>query len=62
LALAPNIHRFFNAPEQPRPANAFDDRIEEMVEFDLELLDKRSYGLGRSYDYAPTTRTQPQQK
>ena len=26
------------------------DRIEEMVEFDLELLDKRSYGLGRSYD------------
>jgi len=24
-----------------------------MVEFDLELLDKRSYGLGRSYDLCP---------
>ena len=23
--------------------------IDEMIEFDLELLDKRSYGLGRSY-------------
>ena len=29
------------------------DRIEEMVEFDLELLDKRSYGLGRSYELCP---------
>ena len=29
------------------------DRIEEMVKFDLELLDKRSYGLGRSYELCP---------
>ena len=28
-------------------------RIEEMVEFDLALLDKRSYGLGRSYGLCP---------
>jgi len=29
------------------------DRIEEMVNFDLSLLDKRSYGLGRSYELCP---------
>jgi hypothetical protein len=29
------------------------DRIEEMVEFDLALLDKRSYGLARSYELCP---------
>ena len=29
------------------------DRIEEMVEFNLELLDKRSYGLNRSYGLCP---------
>jgi hypothetical protein len=29
------------------------DRIEEMMEFDLELLDKRSYGLNRSYGLCP---------
>ena len=29
------------------------DRIEEMTEFDLELLDKRSYGLRRSYELCP---------
>ena len=28
-------------------------RIEEMLEFDLALLDKRSYGLGRSYGLCP---------
>ena len=28
-------------------------RIEEMVEFNLELLDKRSYGLNRSYELCP---------
>ena len=28
-------------------------RIEEMVEFDLALLDKRSYGLSRSYGLCP---------
>ena len=29
------------------------DRIEEMPEFDLSLLDRRSYGLGRSYELCP---------
>jgi hypothetical protein len=29
------------------------DRIEEMAQFDLELLNKRSYGLGRSYELCP---------
>ena len=29
------------------------DRIEEMVQFDLALLDKRSYGLARSYGLCP---------
>jgi hypothetical protein len=29
------------------------DRIEEMVQFNLELLDKRSYGLNRSYGLCP---------
>jgi hypothetical protein len=28
-------------------------RIEEMTEFDIELLDKRSYGLTRSYELCP---------
>jgi len=28
-------------------------RIEEMVVFDLKLLDKRSYGLGRDYPLCP---------
>lgn len=29
------------------------DRIEEMEDFDLSLLDKRFYGLGRSYELCP---------
>jgi hypothetical protein len=29
------------------------DRIEEMVEFDPELLDQRSYGLRRTYELCP---------
>lgn len=29
------------------------DRIEEMVEFDYDLLDKRSYSLNRSYGLCP---------
>ena len=29
------------------------DWIEEMKEFDFDLLDKRSYGLKRSYDLCP---------
>ena len=29
------------------------DWIEEMVNYDLSLLDKRSYGLGRSYELCP---------
>ena len=29
------------------------ERIEEMKDFDLNLLDKRSYGLGRSYPLCP---------
>jgi hypothetical protein len=28
-------------------------RIEEMVEFDLKLLDKHSHGLGRTYEHCP---------
>jgi hypothetical protein len=30
-----------------------DDRIEDTVDFDLALLDKRSYGLNRSYRLCP---------
>jgi hypothetical protein len=30
-----------------------DSRIEEMKEFDLKLLDQRSYGLGRTYPECP---------
>ena len=29
------------------------DRIEELAEFDLALLDQRSYGLDRTYDLCP---------
>lgn len=29
------------------------NRLEEMVDFDLSLLDKWSYGLGRSYELCP---------
>ena len=28
-------------------------RIEEMVEFDLKLLDKHAHGLGRTYEHCP---------
>jgi len=31
-----------------------DSRIEEMKEFDLKLLDKRSYGLNRNYPECPS--------
>ena len=30
-----------------------DSRIEQMKEFDLKLLDQRSYGLNRSYPECP---------